>query len=501
LEQRIRKDYSNSTRPVKATLELFERSLRLEAANKTAPEFLDRRRLAVLPLASISIDPNDEYFADGLTEEMITELSKIHGLRVIARTSVNLYKNTMKQVGQIATELGVGTILEGSIRKDGNKVRVTIQLINATNEEHEWSQVYDKNLDDIFSIQSDIAKHVAGNLKLRFLEREEGPSQGKKPQNVEPYLSYLRGRSLLHKRDEASLRAAMNCFESALSLDKGFARAYSGLADALKLLGTYSFEPFKEASERAKAFAEKALEIDPSIAEAHASLGNILRDENQFVSAEKELKRAIKLNPSYAPAYHWYGNLLMFGFQKLEEAYQQLRLAEESDPLSVVVLHASFNCLLLLGRIDEAREKLEKLRQLEPEGFLYLTDLFSSYLYLDSDYSKAWAQLEKLEKVAGEIQILNLFEDYYAYTGQREKLEELIPKLESLPDNLYWPNQILAHANAALGKMERCFFYARKALKHSPELISVWMLWSRIDPAARAIVNNPRWNELIMEKE
>jgi adenylate cyclase len=241
-------------------------------------------RLAVLPFTNMSPDPQDEFFADGLTEEMISELSRIRGLRVIARTSIMHYKNASKGVQEIGRELKVGSILEGSVRKAGNKIRITAQLIDAGNEEHMWAGRYDRELNDIFAVQTEIATNVAGALQLR-LHAPQG-SRDRQTENLEAYTLSLRGRFLWNKRSARSINEALKFFEEALVKDPSYAKAYSGIADCYSILVDRNEMPWAEGGPKARVACERALELNDSLPEAHASLGLLLTREFDYEGAE-----------------------------------------------------------------------------------------------------------------------------------------------------------------------------------------------------------------------
>ena len=267
-------------------------------------------RIAVLPFENISPDPGDSYFADGLTEEMISVLSEVRGLRVIAKTSVNTYKATTKSVTQVGHDLKVGFVIEGSVRKAGNKIRVNAQLVEVESQERVWSNHYDRDLGDIFSIQSDIAKRVADSLEVTLLAGEIARIDRKETENPVAYVAYLKGRTLLSERTETSLRRAKEQFEIAIREDAAYAKAYSGLADTYMILGDYLFAPVPTSLEEAKRHIDRALELEPDLAEARVSLAFYLTYDYNFSEAEKHFKRAIALNPSYAVAHHWYASCL-----------------------------------------------------------------------------------------------------------------------------------------------------------------------------------------------
>src|SRR2546428_217071 len=286
---------------------------------------MDKHRIIVLPLANISSDPRDEYFADGLTEELISSISNISELSVISRTSAMTYKGTSKKVGDIGKELDVGSVLEGSVRKSGNRMRIAVQLIDARDDKHLWAQNYDREFDDVFAVQSDIAKKVADALRVRILPGETRQIEKKPTNNSEAYGLYLKGRYLWNKRTKEALLKAIQYFTEATKKDPNFARAYVGLADCYIIMENWGYLTTAEASPKSKMYVTRALELDDSIAEAHVSRASILMAQEWDVEgAEREFKRAIELNPSYATAHHWYGNGLLAPQGRFDEAQSLL---------------------------------------------------------------------------------------------------------------------------------------------------------------------------------
>lgn len=337
-----------------------------EAAGGAAPP--DRTRIAVLPLANISPDPLDEYFTDGMTEELIYRLSKIRELKVIAQTSVMPYKRAVKRVAEIGRELRVGTVLGGSVRKADNKLRITVQLIDVQSEEHLWSELYERQLEDVFAIQSDIAQRVAEALQVHLLAGERRQLEKRTTRNLGAYTLYLTGRQLWNMRLEEGLRLAIEQFQQAIEIDPDYALAYAGLADAYSIMANWGFLPEGEGYSQAREAALKALELDNKLGEAHASLGLIKwAYEHKVREAEREFRRAIELNPNYPTAHHWYAMFLQ-GLGRHEEALAEVRRALDLDPLSPVINHALGKILLLTGQFEAAREQYQRTVELAP-GF------------------------------------------------------------------------------------------------------------------------------------
>jgi adenylate cyclase len=457
------------------------------------------RRLAVLPLSNISPDPKDAYFADGMTEELITVLSQVQGLRVIARTSVDRYSKKDKSVAQIARELRVGFVMEGSVRMAGDRIRVTVQLINGRSEEHLWSEKYDRKLEDIFGIQTDIAKQVAKSLKVKLLQGEVKRMEGRAPENASAYSSYLKGRTLLVSRTEADLKAAKELFESAIALDPAYAPAYSGLADAQLLLWNYySTVPSSIAHQRAYELVSEALRINPDLAEARATLGELLADEYDFAGAEREFRRAISLNPSYSNAHLWLGTLVLAPLERYQECIEELDLAELADPLSIAVLSTQIDWLLLYAKdIERAVQKVAKATQLYPESRL-TKEMNFQIRYDTGDYSRAVEVLLKLigddEKPDG-VQMAWLVMSYAAI-GNREEATKWMSRVKTLPEEKQSRSVLIAYAHAGLGEIDEFFTWIKRACDEKIMNFGRLRLIDREIPAMRNIRQDPRFIEL-----
>jgi TolB-like protein/Flp pilus assembly protein TadD len=334
----------------------------------------DSRRIAVLPFANMSPDPNDEYFADGMTEELISSLSGLSALTVIARTSVMKYKSVSKGASEIAKELGAGTLVEGSVRKSANRVRITVQLIDARNEGHLWAQNYDRQLDDIFSIQSDIAKQVVEALQVKLLGSESKRIDRMPTKNIEAYTLYLKGKYYANRgfgRSEALRRAIAIC-EEAIVNDPKFALAYAYVALCYNQLGFFGMAPSKEVEKKAREYAQKAIELDNSLAEAHHVVGRILRNYDwDFKKAEKEFDRAIELNPNFVEAYGARALMWLFD-RRFDDAIRDVKRALELDPLSGEGASYAGTAYLYSGRSEDAIVQFKKILEDSP-GNAYAT--------------------------------------------------------------------------------------------------------------------------------
>ncbi len=448
------------------------------------------RRLAVLPFTNMSPDPADMYFADGLTEELITVLSQLRELRVIARTSVMQYKSTTMEVSLIGTNLGVSSILEGSVRRAGNRLRITAQLIDVNSQEHVWAKSYDRELNDVFLIQSEVAREVAEALKIELRPQEETRLEERPPVRPDSYLAYLKGRSLLQSEwSEEVFRTAKEQFELALSLDPTNARAHSGWADAVLHLQWGRYErPGAEQDAAIRSHVARGLALDPYLAEAHATLGTILWNDSKNSEAERELRLALSLNPSYAPAHYSLAHLLVT-LVKTEEALREFQIAVELDPSSLQYL--SWYCLFLsmLRRLDEVQAPLQKMKTLFGDNPQYFR-VFGYSQYARGDYTGLLAtagRLDELEASGGSEHRIWAF----TATGRMEEARALIKKEESRPSKPGLSQR--ATWLALVGDLDGCFHCLDEALERRELPIQVW----RFEPALEAVRSDPRFQTVL----
>ncbi len=344
----------------------------------TSPEAIayPSNRIAVLPFRNMSPDPNDEYFAEGITEEIISTASGISGLKVISRTSVMGYKGTTKRVEVIGKELKVGSVLEGSFRKAGNRIRVTTQLIRVADDEHLWAQNYDRNLDDVFEVQSDVAKQVADALRVRILTPEMQLIERKPTVDTMAYTLYLKGRTLWNTRQLGDLREANKYFEESVHRDPAFALGYGGLADCASLFRTNWGIDREQNLEKARQFATKALELDPERAEIHATMGLVHSNNLNFGPAAAEFVRAIELKPSYANAHLWYHQILRAEL-RWNEALEQIDKTLELDPLSTAAYINKGYFHFLRKEYEKAADQYVKSLELgNPGANSYLAEVY-----------------------------------------------------------------------------------------------------------------------------
>ncbi|MEP6975393.1 MAG: tetratricopeptide repeat protein, partial [Spartobacteria bacterium] len=332
-----------------------------DAAAFAVPE----KSIAVLPFDNLSRDPENAYFSEGIQDEILTRLAKIAELKVISRTSTQRFKSSPEDLRQIAQQLGVAHILEGSVQKSGDHVRVNVQLIKAATDAHLWADTYDRKLTDVFAVESEIAKTVAETLQAKLTGSAAQVLASRPTENPEAHQLYLKGRYFWNKRNVENLKKAISYFQQAIDLDPNYALAYAGLGDAHALLPIYAGTAPKNDIPKALAAARKAVELDDSLAEAHTSLANALVSNVQLAASEPEFRRAIELNPNYATAHQWFGECL-FGEGRYPEALSEIERAYDLDPLSPIINVDYGMGLAGVGRTSDAIDQLRKTIDLEP---------------------------------------------------------------------------------------------------------------------------------------
>src|SRR5437867_1960597 len=335
-----------------------------------APNDVPSKSIAVLPFESLSEDKNNAYFAEGVQDEILTRLAKVADLKVISRTSTQHFKSAPDNLPQIAKQLGVAHILEGSVQKASDQVRVNVQLINALTDAHLWGDTYDRKLTDIFAVETEIAKTIADTLQAKLSGSEKTAISKTSTKDPEAYELYLKGRFFWNKRTGADLQTAIQYFNQAITKDPGYALAYAGLADAYALLTAYGASSIADSFPQAKAAARKALELDGSLAEAHTSLGQVLLFYDlDFQAAANEFERAIALNPNYATAHHWYGNGPLTVVGDFNTAIAELKRAQQLDPLSLIINADLGVTFFLARRYDEAIAQFRKTIEMDPHFY------------------------------------------------------------------------------------------------------------------------------------
>jgi TolB-like protein/Tfp pilus assembly protein PilF len=450
-----------------------------------------KKMLAVLPFENLGADPEQEYFADGLTEEMISHLGQLEPRRlgVIARTSAIQYKNTRKSIAEIASELKVSYVLEGSVRCEGNSTRITVQLIEALEQTHLWSASYNRELRDILSVQADVARQVGRALSLELLPQSELKSPAFDPLAHE---SYLRGRFYFGQRTEEGQKKAIASFEMALSIEPNCARSYSGIADCCGLLSWFGALAPKAAGQKAAAAAKRAIEIDASLSECHASLALVRfwYDWN-WEEAEQEFLRAIELNPSYISTYQWYAAFLNTQ-GRFEEAQAAQRSARELDPFSLIPNMNVAEPFFFSRQYDRAVKQLVAVLEQETRFFPALLKLGRVYVQMGL-YAEAIAAFEHALQLSRQQEVLSALAHAYALAGRTEEARIILDDMTNGKIGWYVASPMVARIHLGLGEFETALDWLRKGLEER----SYWMVFLKVDPVYDPIRSQPRFVELL----
>jgi TolB-like protein/DNA-binding winged helix-turn-helix (wHTH) protein/Flp pilus assembly protein TadD len=423
------------------------------------------RSLAVLPLENLSGDASQDYFADGMTDELITDLGQISALRVISRTSVMTYKGVRKPLAQIAGELNVDAVVEGSILRSGERVRITAQLIQLPADKHLWAQSYEGDIRDVLTLQNKVARAIAEQIRATLNRQEQAALEDAKAVNPEAYQAYLKGRYFLNKRTGDGLRRAIEYFNSAIETDPTYAEAYSGLADAYALSGDWKYGVIspQDAFPKTRAAATKALALDDSLGEAHASLAFALDLYGwDWEAAETEYKQAIKLKPSYATAHQWYSwHLFMMG--RNSEGMLELRKAESLDPLSLIIGADLADALCVAHLYDEAVQQSKKTLEMDPNFAVGRYELGQA-LVQKYMYDEAIAEFQRAIELSGHSGAFDSnLAHVYAVSGRKEEAIKIVKDLEARDDQNPSIGADIALIYVGLGDQDQAMIWLNKA--------------------------------------
>jgi TolB-like protein/Flp pilus assembly protein TadD len=450
--------------------------------------------LAVLPLKNLSQEPEQEYFVEGMTDALIAELSQISALRVISRTSVMRYKETKKPLPEIARELNVEGIVEGSVQRSGERVRIAAQLIYAPRDTHLWARSYDRELRDVLALESSVAQAIAEEIQVKLTPQEQAHLATTRQVNPQAYEAYLKGRYEWNKRTAESLRRGIAFFQQAVARDPRYALAYAGLADSYFALA-YSAEvlPPREAVPRARAAVQQALALEEALAEAHATLGAIkLFYDWDWAGAQSEFKRAIALQPGYATAHHWYG-LCLGWMGRMPEATAELTRAQELDPLSLIISANVAWTYSLARDYDRAIAQLRRTLELDPSFWAAHWDLGDCYLALGRS-AEAIAELQKaVDLSAGSTGALAMLGYAYGTTGERAKAEKVLQELNQLGRSRYVSPADLAMVEFGLGHRDQAFARLEKAYQDRAR----FLVTLKVEPSLDRFRADPRLQDLL----
>jgi len=477
------------TGTIGAGLVFFGRYTSSRQSPKTA-----EKSIAVLPFENRSEDKANAYFAEGVQDEILTRLSKIADLKVTSRTSTQHYKSVPENLAEIAKQLGVAHILEGSVQKSGDAVRVNVQLIKADNDSQVWAETFDRKLTDIFSVESDVAKAIADQLRAHITRQEEQVIAAKPTKNIEAYDAYLRGRYFWNKRTSDGIKHAIEHFQQSIARDPDFALGHAGLADSYIALTFYNFAAPHETMPKAKESAIKALALDDPLAEAHASLAHILMNYDwNWSAAEKEFKRSIELKPDYATAHEWYAIHYLTATGRFEEAVQEMKRALELEPASLVMNTFMGATLYYAGRYDEAIDQCRRTIEMDPNfavAHWHLGLAYEQRQVLDAateEFKKA------ISLSAGSPLMKAALGRAYAKSQKKHEANEMLNELSELSKQQYVSAYEVATIYVALGNNEQAFQLLEQAYgEHSFHLV-----YLNVSPQFKPVSSDPRFQDLV----
>ena len=476
--------------------EITSASARNVAPSASALTPLPEKSIAVLPLENLSHDPDNVYFAEGMQDEILARLSKIADLKVISRTSTQKYKSAPENLREIAKQLGVGNVLEGSVQKSGDAVRVNVQLINALNDTHLWGDVYERKLTDIFAVESDIAKTIADTLQAKLTGAEMQLIAAQPTTDLTAYELYLEGRSLWSKRGGENLRQAIGFYEQAIARDPKYALAYTGLAEAYVLLPAYTATAPQDAYPTAKAAALKALQLDEKLAEAHTALGLLLCwGDLDMAGSISEFQRAIALNPNYATAHHWYGNGPLVALGRFEEAIAEGKRAVELDPLSPIINADLGQNLYVARRYDEAIAQLRKTLEIDPT-FYYAHYNLGMALQRKGDVPAAIAEYTKAQQLSDDLFVQVLLAAAKAQSGDKDAAIQMLAELEGLSQHRYVTSYWRTLLYLSLGNHDEAIRRLEQAIADH-ESLTITMI--KDDPKLDPLRGDPRFEALVQK--
>jgi TolB-like protein/Tfp pilus assembly protein PilF len=460
-----------------------------------APATAPSRAIAVLPFSNLSSEPDTEYFSDGLTEELIHGLTKLEGLMVVAWSSAARLKDQpYYDVREIGRQLNVSTVLVGSVRSSGERLRVMAQLVDTSNGRYLWTEIYDRQIEDLFAIQEEISRAIVRTLRIKLMDRPGAPAIRHGAYNLEAYNLYLKGRFHWNKRTAEGLNRGVQHFKQAIAIDPAFAPGYAGLADSYSLLAEYGLASPSSIVPAAKEAARKALEIDPTLAEAHTSLA-LIRSlfDWEWAEAEEHYRRAIDLNPGYATAHHWFAVDYFGPLGRFDEAFEEIEIAQQLDPLSPIIREGKGFLLMLARRYDEAIEEYRETLELDSFFYRAFTSMGRAYTQKGM-YEEAITMLQKGRSLSGDIpSILGALGQTYALASRPADARRLLTELSELTDRRHVASSCFALIHLGLGEKDRALDWLEAGARgREMSLASL-----KIHPAYDNLRGEPRFRVLL----
>src|SRR5213596_1038523 len=470
---------------------------RFTAGNKTvatARNELSAKSIAVLPFDNLSRDPDNAFFAEGVQDEILTRLAKVADLKVIARTSTQKFKSAPADLRDVAKQLDVTNVLEGSVQKVNDQVRVNVQLINALTNAHLWAEIYDRKLTDIFAVESDIAKTIADTLQAKLTGSEKTAISKEPTANTEAYELYHKGRSLWGKRSGDNIPKAIAFYEQAIARDPNYALAYAGLSSAYIILPFWAGVDRLDAYSKAKDAALKALRLDPNLAEAHLALGKVLFfSEIDLPGALREYQRAIELQPNDATAHHWLGNDALAALGRFDEAIAEGKRAVELDPLSPVI-NTDFGTIFYYAhRYEESAMQLRKTLEIDPT-FFYAHFNLGIALQAKGDLSGAIAEYEKAKQLSDNPAVATFWAQAKAHTGDKDAARRMLSELDQISQHREVPSYLRALLYLSLNNKDEALRWLEQGYE---ERDGSNICWINVDPLLDPLRGDPRFEALV----
>jgi serine/threonine-protein kinase len=451
------------------------------------------RSLAVLPLENLSGDPAQEFFADGMTEALIARLAQIRALRVISRTSAMQYKGARKPLPEIARALHVDAVVEGSVVRIGSRVRVTAQLIDAATDQHVWVQSYERDADDVLALQAEVAKAIAEEVRIQLSPREQARLSAGRPVHPRAYEAYLLGRYHWNRRTASEIRLSLEYFEKAIEADPEYARAHAGVADAYNIMGDQRSIAPQDAASRALAAANRALQLDPQLAEAHTSLGFVrFFYQWDWEGAETAFTQALMLNPGYATAHQWYGEAVV-AMGRFDEAVNEAKRARELDPLAIIMGTSLGDVLFFARRYDEALAAIRSVLAVDPDFPPANTDL-GRVLTLMGRYDEALACFERAAAAGGtHVNAMPGRAYTLALAGRADEARQVLEGLMVRRSERYESPHAIAVVHLGLGQREQALDWLETAWRERDRAL----VWMKVHPRLDPLRAEPRFQELL----
>ncbi len=469
---------------------------RYTGRNTVSASELPAKSIAVLPFDNLSRDPDNAFFAEGVQDEILTRLAKVADLKVIARTSTQKFKSAPENLPDIAKQLGAMNILEGSVQKVNDQVRVNVQLINALTNAHLWAEIYDRKLTDIFAVESDIAKTIADQLQAKLTGSEKQMIAAQPTTDTTAYELYHKGRSLWGKRTGDNIPKAIAFYEQAIARDPNYALAYAGLSSAHILAPFYTGADRRESNAKAKEAALKALRLDPNLAEAHLALGKVLFfSEIDLAGAMREYKRAIELKPNDADAHHWLGNDTLSALGQFEEAIVEGKRSVELDPLSIVINVDLGVTFYYAHRYDDSARQLRKTLEIDPTSF-YTHYNLGILLQVTGDLSGAIAEYEKAKQLGDNAYVSTLWAAAKAHAGDKDAARRMLSDLDKISQQREVVGYLRALLYLSLNNNDEALRWLEQGYE---ERDGSNISTIKVDPLLASLHGDPRFEALVQK--